>query len=468
MSKIKKYRHLIKEEKTNPEEIIRNSLKSIKPELNAWITVAEKAAIAKSRKFRGELMGIPIAIKDNIHVRNIATTCGSRILHDFIPPFSATVCDRIEDMGGIILGKTNMDEFAMGSSTENSFFGATINPHDRNRVPGGSSGGSAVAVAVGSAFVALGSDTGGSVRQPAAYCGIVGLKPTYGRVSRYGLVAFASSLDQIGIMGCNSTDVGLILNCIAGRDVKDSTSVDRKLEDYSSFDNSLKSLEIGIPEEYLNDIDEQVYNSTMEIKSILEKEGVRFKSITLPSTEYVISTYQVIASAEASSNLARYDGVRYGYREEGENFKQMIRKTRNKGFMNEVKRRILVGTFVLSSEAIGEYYERAQKVRTVIKNEIDEAFKDVDYILTPTTPSPAFRLGERKEDPLKMHLSDRFTAAANLSGIPAISAPAGYSSNNLPLSYQLMGKPFDEKGLLNLVNSIEKIKPFQLPSKTDE
>ncbi|MEA1912828.1 MAG: Asp-tRNA(Asn)/Glu-tRNA(Gln) amidotransferase subunit GatA [candidate division WOR-3 bacterium] len=462
MMTINDYLKLFDEGKLTPEELFESCCSKIDPDLNAFITVTKERARNAIGSVDGKIRGIPIAVKDNINVKGVPTTCGSKILKGFIPPYSATVVERIEKEGGLLIGKTNLDEFAMGSSTENSHFGLTKNPFDRERVPGGSSGGSAVAVATGSAIIALGSDTGGSVRQPASFCGLVGLKPTYGRVSRYGLVAFASSLDQIGIIGRNAMDVGILLVIIAGKDPLDSTSVTVDVQDYTDLDGSLEGIKIGIPEEYFVGIDEDVLEAVIEIKEILQDEGVSFSSVSLPTSEYVIPTYQIISYAEASSNLARYDGVRYGLYHSGVNFSDEIRKTRNDGFLSEVKRRILVGSFVLSSQAIGEYYEKALTIRSLIKKEFKDALDKVDYLLTPTTPSPAFKIGERFDDPLKVHLSDRLTAGANLAGIPAVSAPAGMSRNNLPIGYQLMGRPFDEKGLLSIVHQVEKIKPFEL------
>ncbi len=462
MMTINDYLKLFDEGKLTPEELLESCCSKIDPDLNAFITVTKERARNAIGSVDGKIRGIPVAVKDNINVKGVPTTCGSKILKGFIPPYSATVVERIEKEGGLLIGKTNLDEFAMGSSTENSHFGLTKNPFDRERVPGGSSGGSAVAVATGSAIIALGSDTGGSVRQPASFCGLVGLKPTYGRVSRYGLVAFASSLDQIGIIGRNAMDVGILLVIIAGKDPLDSTSVTVDVQDYTDLDGSLEGIKIGIPEEYFIDIDEDVLEAVIEIKEILQDVGVSFPSVSLPTSEFVIPTYQIISYAEASSNLARYDGVRYGLYHSGVNFSDEIRKTRNDGFLSEVKRRILVGSFVLSSQAIGEYYEKALTIRSLIKKEFKDALDKVDYLLTPTTPSPAFKIGERFDDPLKVHLSDRLTAGANLAGIPAVSAPAGMSRNNLPIGYQLMGRPFDEKGLLSIVHQVEKIKPFEL------
>jgi aspartyl-tRNA(Asn)/glutamyl-tRNA(Gln) amidotransferase subunit A len=461
MKTIPEYQELFKKGEVTPIDLLTSCLKKINPSLNAYITVTEELArkgLKKDKK--GKLRGIPIAIKDNINIKGVPTTCASNVLKGFIPPFSATVIERIEKNGGIFIGKTNLDEFGMGSSTERSYYGPTKNPFDETKVPGGSSGGSAAAVASGSAVISLGSDTGGSVRQPASYCGLVGLKPTYGRVSRYGLVAFGSSLDQIGIIGRNAVDVGIMLEVIAGYDPKDSTSSKKEIDDYSNLNEVPKNIKIGIPEEYFKQIDPGVHSSVMEIKGKIEKEGISFKSVSLPTTGYIIPTYQVISYAEASSNLARYDGVRYGLRETGESFHDTIRKSRDAGFLPEVKRRILVGTFVLSSEAIAEYYERADLIRRLITQEFNEVFREVDYLLTPATPTPAFPIGERTDDPIRMHVPDRMTAGANLAGLPAVVAPAGMIGD-LPIGYQIIGKPFDEKGILSIVKLVERVAPFE-------
>ncbi len=461
MKTILEYQEEFKEQGTTPLNLLENCLKNIDPSLNAYITVTKDLAKKGLEKnVEGKVKGIPIAIKDNINIKGVPTTCASNVLKGFIPTFSATVIERIEKNGGIFIGKTNLDEFGMGSSTERSYYGPTKNPFDLTKVPGGSSGGSAAAVACGSAIISLGSDTGGSVRQPASYCGLVGLKPTYGRVSRYGLVAFGSSLDQIGIIGRNAEDVGILLEVIAGCDPKDSTSSSKEVDDYSNLNTIPKDIKIGIPEEYFKQIDPQVHSLVMKIRKALEGEGISLKSVSLPTTNYTIPTYQVISYAEASSNLARYDGVRYGLREEGEDFHDTIRKSRDEGFLSEVKRRILVGTFVLSSEAIAEYYERADLIRRLITQEFNEVLKEVDCLLTPATPTPAFPIGERTDDPIRMHVPDRLTAGANLAGIPAVVAPAGMIGK-LPIGYQLIGKPFDEKRLLSIVRLVEKIAPFK-------
>ena len=461
MKTILEYQEQFKKKEIEPLNLLEDCLENLDPSLNAYITVTENFARKGLKKgIEGKLRGIPVAIKDNINIRGIPTTCASNVLKGFVPTFSATVIERIEKHGGVFTGKTNLDEFGMGSSTERSFYGPTKNPFDLTKVPGGSSGGSAAAVASGSAVISLGSDTGGSVRQPASYCGLVGLKPTYGRVSRYGLVAFGSSLDQIGIIGRNAEDTGIMLEVIAGYDPKDSTSSKKEVEDYSNLNKIPKNLNIGIPEEYFKQIDPEVYSSVMKVKKALENEGINFKSVSLPTTNYIIPTYQVISYAEASSNLARYDGVRYGLREKGESFHDTIRKSRDKGFLPEVKRRILVGTFVLSSEAIAEYYERADLIRRLITQEFNMVLQEVDCLLTPATPTTAFPIGERTDDPIRMHVPDRLTAGANLAGIPAVVAPAGMIGK-LPIGYQLIGRPFDEKRLLSIVKLVEKIAPFK-------
>ena len=405
-----------------------------------------------------ELEGIPISIKDNICTKGIPTTCASKILENFIPPYDATVIERLKNAGAIIIGKTNMDEFAFGSSTENSAFGPTKNPYDYLRVPGGSSGGSAASVGADLCFASLGSDTGGSIRQPACFCGVVGMKPTYGRVSRYGLIAFASSLDQIGPITKNVKDNALLLKIISGRDIFDSTSIDIKVPDYLKFlEGDLKDMKIGIPKEYfVEGIDKEIKNKIFEILKIMENLGANIEEISLPHTSYGIATYYIIATAEASSNLARFDGVKYGYRSKNyKNLIEMYMKTRGEGFGNEVKRRIILGTYVLSRGYYEAYYLKAQKVRTLIKNDFEEAFKKVDIIITPTTPELPFKLGEKKDDPLKMYLSDIFTVNVNLSGLCALNLPVGFSSSNLPIGIQIIGSYFKEEIILKVAKKIE-------------
>ncbi len=412
----------------------------------------------KNRKELPPLAGIAIAIKDIITTQGIETTCGSKILKGFYPPFNATVINRLKKAGAIIIGKTNMDEFAMGSSTENSAFGPTHNPWDLERVPGGSSGGSAAAVAADETIVALGTDTGGSVRQPASLCGMVGLKPTYGRVSRYGLVAYASSLDQIGPITKDVIDCALTMNVISGQDNKDSTSANLKVPDYLKFcQEGIEELKVGVPKEYfIEGIDLEVKNSINKALKLFEKLGAKIEEVSLPHTEYSLPTYYLIATAEASSNLARYDGVQYGYRiEDYEDLSSMYKRTRSEGFGSEVKRRIMLGTYALSSGYYDAYYLKAQKVRTLIKEDFDKAFSKYDILITPTSPTPAFKLNEKVADPLTMYLSDIYTIPINLVGIPAISINCGYNQNNLPIGLQIIGKPFDEETILRAAYNFE-------------
>ncbi|HSE36190.1 MAG TPA: Asp-tRNA(Asn)/Glu-tRNA(Gln) amidotransferase subunit GatA, partial [Blastocatellia bacterium] len=405
------------------------------------------------------LAGALIAVKDNMVIRGIRTTAGSRILSNYKPPYTATVLERLQAAGGIIIGKTNLDEFAMGSSTENSAFGPVKNPWDPSRVPGGSSGGSAVAVATGMAMGALGSDTGGSVRQPASLSGVVGLKPTYGRVSRYGLIAFGSSLDQIGPFASCVEDVARILQVIAGRDPNDSTSSDADVDDYlSALAGEIQGLRVGVPREYYgtgldSEVKEKVEAATRKLADL----GAEIIEISLPHTEYAVPVYYLIATAEASSNLARYDGVRYGFRAEGTaTLKEMYSRTRDQGFGAEVKRRIMLGTYALSAGYYNQYYGKAQKVRSLIERDFRDAFGRCDVIATPTSPTPAFKLGEKAEDPLEMYLSDIYTITANLAGVPALSLPCGLTSSGLPIGVQLIGKQFDEARLLRAAHSLEK------------
>src|SRR6056297_169955 len=405
------------------------------------------------------LKGLPIAIKDNISIEEIKTTCSSKMLEEYVPPYNATVVEKIKEAGGIITGKTNMDEYAMGSSTENSAFFPTVNPWGKKRVPGGSSGGSAAAVAAGMVPVSLGSDTGGSIRQPASFCGVVGLKPTYGAVSRYGLVAFASSLDQIGPLARNVEDIALMMNVITGRDEKDSTCVNRDYPDFTEYlKNDVKDMKIGIPDQYFDiEFDQEVRESVLNAVEKFKKAGAKIERVSLTGAEYALAAYYIIATAEASSNLARYDGVRYGLRAEGaDNLKKMFTETRQQGFGEEVKRRIMLGTYVLSSGYYDDFYLKAQKVRTLIKNDFDQLFTDYALILSPTTPTTAFKIGE-KRDPLKMYAADIFTVPVNIAGIPAISVPCGFDQKGLPIGLQLMGAHFKEEKLIQAAFSLEKI-----------
>lgn len=406
----------------------------------------------------GYMEGIPVAVKDNICIKNMPATCASRMLEKFSPPYDATVIEKIKQSGALIIGKTNMDEFAFGSSTESSAFGPTRNPFDEMRVPGGSSGGSAAAAGANLCFGALGSDTGGSIRQPAAFCGVVGLKPTYGRVSRYGLIAFASSLDQIGPLTKDVRDACMFMNVIAGRDEKDSTSVDINVPDYTCFlKGDVKGLRVGIPDEYFaSGIEESIKDRVMEAIRLIEKQGAEIKRISLPHTKYGIAVYYILATAEASSNLARFDGVKYGFRTGSyKDLREMYMNTRGEGFGAEAKRRIILGTYVLSSGYYDAYYIKAQKVRALIRKDFTEAFREVDVIITPTTPELPFKLGEKKEDPIKMYLSDIFTANVNLAGLPAMSIPAGFVSS-LPAGLQIIAPHFMEEKIIATAYTIER------------
>ncbi len=435
-------------------------------ELNAFISVFPEWALEQAetveKKIRegsaGKLAGMVVAVKDNMTIRDRRTTCGSRMLENFVAPYTATAVQRLLQQDAVVIGKTNMDEFAMGSSNETSYFGPVKNPHDPSAIPGGSSGGSAAAVAAGLCQAALGSDTGGSIRQPAAHCGVVGLKPTYGRVSRYGLVAFASSLDQIGPLARNVRDAADLLQVIAGYDASDSTSVDRPVPDYSaSLKKGVQGLRIGFPREYFGEgLDADVRESVENALHALEKMGAVVEEISLPHTEFAVATYYILATAEVSSNLARYDGARYGFRTQGiQNLEELYTKSGSQGFGDEVKRRIMLGTYVLSAGYYEAYYRKAQKVRTLVKNDFDSAFEQYDVLVTPTSPTPAFRLGERLDDPLQMYLSDIFTISANLAGIPALSLPCGTSSKGLPIGAQILGKAFDEEMVLRVAAALE-------------
>jgi aspartyl-tRNA(Asn)/glutamyl-tRNA(Gln) amidotransferase subunit A len=405
------------------------------------------------------LAGIPVAIKDNICVKGQLTTCSSKILEGFKPPYNAAVVDRLQAEGAILFGKTNMDEFAFGSSCETSCYGPTKNPWDLNRIPGGSSGGSAAAVSSGEVTMALGSDTGGSIRQPAALCGVVGLKPTYGRVSRYGLIAFASSLDQIGPITKDVRDSALLMNAIAGYDERDSTSIDIAVPDFTkSLVNNVKKLKIAAPKEYfIEGIDNEVRAAIKKAIEVLTGLGATCEEVSLPYTEYAVSVYYILATAEASSNLARFDGVRYGYRvPDSSSMIEMVAATRGNGFGDEAKRRIILGTFVLSSGYYDAYYLKAQKVRTLIKQDFDEVFKKFDCIITPTSPTAAFKAGEKLGDPLSMYLSDIFTISSNLTGMPAMSIPCGFTSSGLPIGLQIIAKPFDEETIFRVAYTYEQ------------
>tara|TARA_Y100000590_G_scaffold259923_1_gene291969 strand:+ start:1553 stop:3007 length:1455 start_codon:yes stop_codon:yes gene_type:complete len=461
----------IKKKEFKSEEVtktfIENSRKSKK--LNAYITECFEEAIKSAKKFdkmkehKGLLSGVPIAVKDLFCTKNVKTTAGSKILHNFIPTYESTVTKNLWSQGAFLLGKLNCDEFAMGSSNETSFFGKVFNPYGEKLVPGGSSGGSASALAANLTPATIGTDTGGSIRQPASFTGTVGLKPTYGRCSRWGIVAFASSLDQAGPMTKNVEDCALLLEAMSSYDSKDSTSIDVKLENYSSkLTEKIKGLKIGIPKEYkVDNMPDEVDKLWKKGIDYLKDAGAIIKDISLPHTMYALPAYYIVAPAEASSNLARYDGVKYGHRAKGKNLVEMYENTRSEGFGDEVKRRILIGTYVLSSGYYDAYYLKAQKVRQMIKDDFDKAFFEVDSILTPSTPTSAFKIGDKSDDPVSMYLNDIFTVPVNLSGLPAISVPAGYDKNKLPLGLQLIGKAFDEQTILNLSLAIEKRANFK-------
>lgn len=488
---------LLKKEITKEEivESLVSRINEVDKVLNAFITVFDKdqilsfssnSQLSPSQADNSQLSFIPIAIKDNICIKGTKTTCGSKILSNYVAPYNATVIDLLVNSGVSILGKTNMDEFAMGSSTETSYFGPTKNPYDITRIPGGSSGGSAVAVASGETPTALGSDTGGSIRQPAALCGVVGFKPTYGRVSRYGLVAFASSLDQIGVFARTVYDTAMILEIICKYDEKDSTSINIPEEKYSQEldvcdEKNLKGIKIGLPKEYfIEGIQEEIKTEIMKSVRLLESYGAEIVEVSLPNTEYAVATYYIIAPSEASSNLARYDGVKYGFKykkgegrmetEEGKSISDetkystlidMCRWTRKEGFGNEVKRRIMLGTYSLSSGYYDAYYGKAQRVRNLITQDFINIFEKVDVIITPTTPTTAFKLGEKVNDPLQMYLSDIFTIPCNLAGLPGVSVPCGYDKNGLPIGMQILASHLNEMTILKLAYLHEKLKKIQ-------
>jgi aspartyl-tRNA(Asn)/glutamyl-tRNA(Gln) amidotransferase subunit A len=442
-------------------------IKQEDPEIGAFLTLSKERAAAKAAEIDRlaeagnplpPLAGVPVAIKDVMVTRDVRTTAGSKILENFVPPYDCTAVARMEAAGAIVLGKLNCDEFAMGSSTENSAYHPVHNPRDKSRVPGGSSGGSAAAVAAGMAVATLGSDTGGSIRQPASFCGVVGLKPTYGRVSRYGLIAFASSLDHIGPFANTVKDAALVLRTIAGRDPMDSTSAPVPVPNYvAELETPVESIKVGVAKEYFGDgLDPEVRAAVEAAIQKLAELGCEIVPVSLPHTEYAIPTYYIVATAEASSNLARYDGVRYGFRaRNARTLSDMYRLSRNGGFGMEVKRRIMLGTYVLSAGYYDAYYLKAQRVRTLLTRDFDEAFKKVDVIAAPTCPTPAFRLGEKVNDPLAMYLADIYTVTANLAGIPGISVPCGENHEKLPIGLQLFGRHFDETTLLRVAAAFE-------------
>ena len=470
----KAHRLLKRKEITSVEltQAVLERIDAVDSKIGAYITVAADLALDQARQadrriVSGDcrpLTGIPLGIKDLMCTRGLSTTCASRILGNFIPPYDATVIGKLKQEGAVIAGKLNMDEFAMGSSTENSGVQLTRNPWDTDRIPGGSSGGSAAAVAADMCIGALGSDTGGSIRQPASHCGVVGLKPTYGRVSRFGLVAFASSLDQIGPLTKTVGDCALLLNGIAGYDHCDSTSVPEDVPDYAAgLERDLNGVTIGIPKEYtaMEGLDPEVSDSVQAAIKKLEDLGADCIEVSLPNMEYVVAVYYVIAPSEASSNLARYDGVKYGYRDrDKDDLLEMYRSTRSNGFGAEVQRRIIIGTYCLSAGYYDAYYGKAMQVRTLITEDFKKAFKACDVIAAPVAPTPAFKIGEKVNDPLTMYLSDIFTLSANLAGIPGISVPCGFSSTGLPIGLQLMGKHFDEQRLLQVAYQFEQATDF--------
>ncbi|MBI3195848.1 MAG: Asp-tRNA(Asn)/Glu-tRNA(Gln) amidotransferase subunit GatA [Ignavibacteriae bacterium] len=454
---------------TTCEQITESYLNQIeqKRHLNVFRSLFAELAMERARAVdkklsnntAGQLAGMVIAIKDVINIKEHPTTCGSKILENFISPYDATIVKKLQDADAIIIGKTNMDEFAMGSSTENSAYGVVLNPIDETRVPGGSSGGSAVAVAANLSRTSLGSDTGGSIRQPASFCRIVGLKPTYGRVSRFGLVAFASSFDQIGPFASCVRDVAHVLNVIAGHDERDSTSANIPVPNYlEKLTGNVQGLRIGLPKEYFADeLDAEIRNAIMQKVELLKQHGAEVKEISLPHTEYTIAVYYILTTAEASSNLARYDGARYGYRSPyAIDLPSMYVKSRSEGFGQEVKRRIMLGTYVLSAGYYDAYYRKAQRVRRLIKQDFDNAFKDVDCLITPVSPTTAFKFGEKMEDPLQMYLSDIYTVSANLAGIPSLSLSCGNDHQGLPIGLQILGKQFDEETVLRIGDFLER------------
>jgi aspartyl-tRNA(Asn)/glutamyl-tRNA(Gln) amidotransferase subunit A len=458
--------NLIKKKEIKSEELTLAYVQNIKKgkKLNSFITECCESAISNAKKFDqkpnfdGLLSGIPLAVKDLFCTSGVKTTAASKMLANFVPSYESTVTNNLWSEGAFLLGKLNCDEYAMGSSNETSFFGNVINPIKENTVPGGSSGGSASALTADLTPATIGTDTGGSIRQPASFTGTVGLKPTYGLCSRWGIVAFASSLDQAGPMTKTVSDCALMLEAMVGFDPKDSTSINKKKENYSkNLSKNIKGLKIGIPKEYrVEGMPKEIEDLWEKGKKILKEEGAEIIDISLPHTEYALPTYYIVAPAEASSNLARYDGVKYGHRSsKGTNLIEMYEHTRSEAFGDEVKRRILIGTYVLSSGYYDAYYLKAQKVRQLIKNDFDTAFNNVDAILTPSTPSATFKIGEKKDDPISMYLNDIFTVPTNLAGIPAMSVPAGYDKENLPLGLQLIGKPLGEQTLLNIAYAIE-------------
>ena len=474
---ISQARRGLAEKKFSAQELVESFILEIESskKLNCYISYNFELAIEKAKESdhkiaqgnAGRLEGIPIGIKDLFCTKGIKTTAGSKILHNFVPPYESTVTQNLLDAGSIFLGKTNLDEFAMGSSNETSFFGPAINPwkplnEEIEYVPGGSSGGSAVAVSANLSLGAIGTDTGGSIRQPASFCGIVGLKPTYGRCSRWGIIAFASSLDQAGPMTKTVEDAAILLNHMAGYDPKDSTSVDISVPNFEkSLNKNIDKLKFGIPREYnLEDSSPEVKKLWEDGVNLIKQGGGEVIDISLPYTKYALPSYYIIAPAEASSNLSRYDGVRYGHRVDGNSLEELYENTRGDGFGDEVKRRILIGTYVLSAGYYDAYYIKAQKIRSLIYKDFENAFKDIDVIFTPTTPNSAFPINEKINDPISMYMNDLLTVPANMAGLPAISIPSGIDSKGLPLGFQFIGKPFDESGLFNVASYFESVSEF--------
>ena len=460
----------IKAGETTSTEIVQavfRRIDAVEKDVHAYILLTREKALEGAVRADAEikkgniktLTGIPIALKDLLCTKGVTTTCASHILHNYVPPYDATVVEKLRDAGAVFTGKTNMDEFAMGSSTETSYFGITKNPWDLERIPGGSSGGSAAAVVADECIASIGSDTGGSIRQPAALCGVVGMKPTYGRVSRYGLVAFASSLDQIGPFTKDVEDCAIMMNILAGYDPRESTSVPVNVPDYRQFlSRGIGGWKVGIPKEYfIEGIDAEVKDAIQQTIKVIEGLGAKCIEVSLPHTEYCLAVYYIIAPAEASSNLARYDGVKYGFRSlDGRDLMEMYKKSRSAGFGAEVKRRIMLGTYVLSSGYYDAYYKKASQVRALIKQDFDEAFKQCDVLLTPTTPTPAFKIGEKTDDPLQMYLSDIFTISTNLAGIPGMVVPCGFTRAGLPVGVQFLAGHFEEGKLIQIAAAYEK------------
>lgn len=469
MYSVKDLRVMLDEKKIGAAELAEEYLKKISEkdkDINSYISVCKDEALSQAHTAQkmidegkiSPVTGIPFSIKDNICTKGIKTTCASKMLEDFIPVYDASVISRLKDNGAVILGKTNMDEFAMGGSSQTSYFGGVKNPFDTSRVTGGSSGGAAASVSAGFCAAALGSDTGGSVRQPAAFCGVCGIKPTYGAVSRYGLIAFASSLDQIGVIASSAEDCGIILSQIAGYDYNDGTSKKGISLDYTSkIGMNIKGVKIGLPEEFFADgIEENVKKSVLDAAEVYRSMGAELVSVSLPSLKYAVSAYYLISSAEAASNLSRYDGIKFGYRsDKGSTFNEVIANTRREGFGSEVKRRILLGNYALSSGYYDAYYNNASKIRTRIKREYSDIFEKCDFILTPTAPTTAYKIGSMENDPVKMYLADVCTVTVNIAGLPAMSVPCGYDADGMPIGMSIIGKAFDESGIIALCSAYE-------------